>query len=255
MTRPNPFGQTDVTADEYREAIDVEDAVEYLSEGDVSDPRNCVEDFVKQVPDLLEWLADNGRSFPWRRADDPWRIYISEILLQRTRAEAVKDVYDEFFDRFPEPEYVIEADDEEIFTTVKSLGFGNQRTRSLREAAHLCSEHEGTPPADVDVLKEPWRVGPYSARACLLFGHEIPVALVDSNIARIVGRVFEYSMPSQPHKATAVYDLMESLTPQTGDLARGFYFSLLDLGAAICRSETPECDTCPLFEGCVYSSA
>lgn len=248
-----PFGQTQISASEYAELVDRDKIVSYLEAVEATDPRPGVTRFIETIPVLLEWLDQYGRDYPWRHTTDPWRIYATEILLQRTRADAVADIYESFFADFPTPSAVVAADEQTIFERVRSLGFGEQRTRSIRDAAQLCVEqNDGDVPADLEMLQEPWRVGPYSARACLLFAFHRPLALVDSNIARIIERVFDCEMPAQPHKSDNVYALMGSFIPDQPGLARAINFALLDLGALICTSQDPQCVECPLRACCAY---
>lgn len=255
MTDIDGLGRTQITASEFENQISRDNAVTYLSDNGVPQPEEQLDTFVQQVPALLSWVEQYGREYPWRKTTDPWEVYAAEILLQRTRADAVAGIYDDFFDKFPTPSAITEADEEDIFSAVETLGFGNQRTRSLQEAAQLCVEqHDGEVPADIDELKKPWRVGPYSARACLLFAYHEPVSLVDANIARIIERVFNYEMPQQPHKSDSVYALMDSLTPRDPEITRAFYLALLDLGALICTDEQPNCDRCPLEACCWFAS-
>lgn len=250
-----PFGQTQTTRNELDDLTNSEVATSLLEDRGVANSTAKVDSFLDQLPALLEWLETNGREYPWRVTTDPWRIYISEILLQRTRGDAVEEVYDTFFNHFPDPESLHLASDKEIYERVSPLGFGNQRTRTLKEVAELCYvEYGGKVPRELEELKRPWRVGPYSARACLLFAFDNPQALVDTNIARIVERVFSYDMPTQPHKSDEVYEFMESLTPRRGALARSFNLALLDLGDLICTNSSPMCSQCPLNTCCVYAS-
>ncbi len=249
-----PFGRTRITAAEYEELIDSSEIIEHLDTKGVSDPRVRVNEFIESIPDLLAWLEQHGRNYPWRHTTNPWRIYATEILLQRTRADAVADIYEEFFISFPNPGAVVETEEQAIFDVIQSLGFGNQRTQSIREAARLCVEqHDGKVPADLDELKKPWRVGPYSARACLLFAFNTPLALVDANISRIVERVYGYEMPEQPHKSGEVYTFMQALLPSDPAVARSFTFALLDLGALICTEADPRCRVCPLNSWCLFA--
>ena len=248
-----PFGRTNVSVDEVRTLIDSEQAASLLENQGVPGADERVRVFVNSVPGLLEWLAQQGRDFPWRHTTDPWRVYISEILLQRTRGDAVEAIYDEFFARYSDPASLDSASADEIQAVVSSLGFGNQRTRTLQEVAELCTrEYNGSVPQDLEELQRPWRVGPYSARACLLFAFGEPVALVDANVARVVGRVFDYEMPTQPHKSDIVYELMEALVPADGQLARAFTLAILDLGAMVCTPGTPACKQCPLNDCCAF---
>jgi A/G-specific adenine glycosylase len=247
------FGRTDVKQATLTEQIGLESAERLLRAHNVKNPRERLEQFVVDLPVLLAWLEANGRLYPWRETTDPWRVYITEILLQRTRGDAVASVYDDFFAKYPDPESLHSAPRAEIKDTVQSLGFGNQRTRSLQESAALIvNEHNGSVPPSLEALKSPWRVGDYSARATLLFAFQQPQPLVDANIARIVGRYFDYPMPDQPHKQVDVYDLMRALTPTDPGVARGMYFAFLDLGAMICTPEAPKCNFCPLSDGCQY---
>jgi A/G-specific adenine glycosylase len=237
------------------ELVRVDRASQLLHENGKPDSEIQIRSFIQTVPDLLDWLEQHGREFPWRYTTDPWRVYVSEILLQRTRGGAVAAIYDEFFNRFPDPETLYRADEEEIHDVVSSLGFGNQRTRTLQDVAELCHcEYGGDVPQDLEVLKQPWRVGPYSARACLQFAFNEPHALVDANVARVIERVLDYEMPTQPHKSDTVYELMECLVPDDPEIARAFNLALLDLGALICTPDKPQCPACPLEDCCAFAA-
>lgn len=250
-----PFGRTAVTPSEIWDAVNIEPAVDVLVAQDRSETiaRQQVEAFVSTVPSLLTWLSENGRQFSWRQTTDPWRVYIAEILLQRTRADAVAKVYDTFLDRYPGAEQLNDATEDEIYEVVKSLGFGNQRTRTLQDVASvLVEDYGGDVPRDLDALQKPWRVGPYCARATMVFAFGVPLSLVDRNFARVVRRVFDYSMPSQPHKDEQVQKLLNGITPMSGELARAFNLAILDLGAIACLPTKPKCHVCPLQSCCAY---
>jgi len=251
-----PFGRTRVTVDELRKSVDIESAGNELASADVSNPELAVDSFVESVPALLAWLKEHGREYPWRQTTEPWRVYATEMLLQRTRSDAVDNVYRDFFARFPDPGAILAADEDRLRNVVRPLGFFNHRVRTLQEAAELCvDEYDGMVPDDIEALQRPWRVGPYTARACLLFAFGEPLAIVDTNTARIAGRVFDYPLPSQPHKSASLYRLLDALVPVDASLARAFNLALLDLGAMICTSETPDCVNCPLASACVYAKS
>ncbi|WP_247729562.1 hypothetical protein [Halovivax limisalsi] len=251
-----PFGRTRVSVAELRAGIDVETASEELLSADVSNPEEAIESFIEYLPSLLVWLEEHGREYPWRSTTDPWRIYATEILLQRTRSDAVDEIYADFFTRYPDPGALLIADEDSLRDTVRPLGFVNHRERTLREAAELCvEEHNGDVPEDIDALQRPWRVGPYTARASLIFAFGKPLAIVDTNTARITGRVFDYPLPSQPHKSSSFYRLLDALVPADPSLARAFNLALLDLGALICTGGNPDCNNCPLAPACTYAAA
>ncbi len=248
-----PFGRTDVTADDLFDLIDLEQAQSIAAAGGVEDSENRIQDFFESIPVLLTWLGENGREYPWRYTTDPYTIYVTEILLQRTRADAVNTIYGEFFEQFPDPEALHEADESDIRDCVRSLGFVNHRTRTLLEVAELiCEDHAGDVPDDLDELMQPWRVGPYSARACQVFARGKSRALIDSNFARVVQRVLGYDMPQQPHKSDEVYALLDSLVPSDPAIARSFNLAILDLGALVCTPNRPSCRECPLQTCCYY---
>jgi A/G-specific adenine glycosylase len=252
-----PFGKTETTAREIRASVASEQAVKLLlKQGQSSEEaKKRVDSFLASIPELLQWLDNHGRCYPWREALDPWKVYVAEILLQRTRGDAVEKVYADFLSEFPAPDALQQATEEQIFELVRPLGFGNQRTKSLLDVGEILNEqYGGEVPADLEALQEPWRVGPYCARATLLFAHEQPMALVDSNFARVFGRVLDYEMPSQPHKSDDVYQLIEGLTPGVPELARAFNFAILDLGDAVCEASSPRCSECPLEKCCAYAA-
>lgn len=250
-----PFGRTSVSKAELHSLIDIETAVNVLKQEIGAGACDRVSRFIEQQPTLLAWLADNGRKYPWRLTQDPWRVYISEILLQRTRADAVADIYNDFFNLFPGPDSLNRASENEIKQMVKSLGFSNHRTRTLQDVAQLCkTEHEGNVPESLAELQQPWRVGPYTARATMMFAFNKPVALVDTNVARVTERVFGFEMPSQPHKSDHVYRFMDALVPDDPAVCRAINLSFLDLADAICTPESPDCQNCPLGPACAFWS-
>lgn len=247
------LGRTDVSVEDIRAGIDLERAADSLEYWDVEGSLEKIESFIDCFPQLLEWLENNGRRYPWRETRDPWRVYITEILLQRTRADAVASIYDNFFKKYPNPEALKMASETEVYQEIQSLGFGNQRAKTLAEVGEfLTDEHGGDVPCSIEALQEPWRTGPYVARATVLFAFEQPVALVDSNFARILSRVFNIDLPQQPHKSDEFYQLLESLVHSEYDIARAINFALLDLGAIICTPQSPNCSACPLLPGCEY---
>jgi A/G-specific adenine glycosylase len=246
-------GRTRVTEDEIVDVVDIESAIEALSEAGIEDASTQVQRFVSSLPDLLEWFEQHGRQYPWRETADPWRIYATEILLQRTRADAVDKVYTPFFERFETPQDLRDASEKTIRETVRSLGFVNHRVRTLKEAVEMvCDGHDGEVPDSIEQLKQPWRVGDYTARAVCIFAHGDSLALVDTNFARVLGRFLGYDMPNQPHKSKEVYRIFDHLVPKIPDVARAYNFAILDLGALICVSGEPLCGECPVSGGCTY---
>lgn len=248
-----PFGRTRVDFVELQGKIQIQEGIELAKQNRLENAETRIQLFVEHIPDLLRWLEVHGRKYPWRETIEPWRVYLTEILLQRTRADAVAKIYHQFFDRFPDPESLHEAPESEIKDLVRTLGFVNHRTKSLQDVGEiLIQKHGGSVPDSVEALKEPWRVGEYSARACQLFARDQPYALIDANFARVIGRVLGYEMPRQPHKSEDVYAFLDALVPSDPDLARAFNLAVLDLGALICTPDNPNHVECPFQDICVY---
>ena len=248
-----PFGRTDITVEELKQLVGTEEAATQAEKGGVNDAKNQIEDFITCIPDLLNWLEEHGRSYSWRETKDPWKVYLAEILLQRTQGDAVEKIYSDVVQRFPDPKALNQASEEEIREAVHSLGFVNHRQRTLEEVGRIfIQDFDGEIPDLIEDLKKPWRVGDYSARATQLFARGKPMSLVDSNFARVIGRVLGYEMPQQPHKSDDVYALLDALTPTDPDVARSFNLAILDLGALVCTPNSPDCESCPISATCQY---
>jgi len=248
-----PFGETSVTSHKVRKSINYEKSLALLHENIKGSGEDNLDRLLQDFPDLLKWLEDNGRDYPWRWTTEPWEVYVAEILLQRTRADAVADVFPQFVERYPDAGSLYRAENDEIRDMVECLGFVNHRIKCLDSVSeHVVENHDGEVPDSVEELKKPWRIGNYCARASLLFSRGVSLALVDTNIARIIERVLKYNMPEQPHKSKELYTFMDALTPADSNLARAFNLAMIDLGALVCRSGNPTCEKCPLRGSCNY---
>lgn len=237
--------------EEIRELIERDSAIEQLEEMGAENPSTAIEEYIASVPDLLEWFDNNGREYPWRKTSDTWKILIAEIFLQRTRADAVSEVFPGFVEKYPDPESLYTADEQEVKSQIKSLGFVNQRTETLKALSRLLvEEYNGSIPENIDELKQSWRIGEYVVRAVKIFAREEPIPLVDSNIARIIGRTFDIDLPDQPHKSDELYELMDYLTPKGPKVTQKYYLALIDLGALVCTTENPDHDSCPFRNLC-----
>lgn len=252
---PLPFGDTDLSTKEAARLIAIDEAAALVAASDVTDAEKRVREFVEIVPDLLTWLEDNGREFPWRHTTDPWEVYTAEILLQRTRADLVASVYPWFIEKYPCPAVLQNTAFESVRADVETLGLGEKRATSLTDAADLfCTVYDGRVPQSVEALKEPRYVGDYSARATMLFAFGEPQPLVDVNFSRVIGRVLGYEMPSRPHQSNQIYELCEALVPSEPTVARAYSLAVLDVGAAICTATDPSCSVCPANRYCRYAS-
>lgn len=196
--------------------------------------------------DLLDWYDANARTLPWRGERDPYRVWLSEIMLQQTQTETVKGYYARFLDRFPTVGDLAAAPEEAVLKLWEGLGYYS-RARNLHAAAKLVAgELGGHFPGSAAQLRRLPGVGPYAANAIasIAWGEAVPA--LDGNQARVLARVLAW----EPELKTP-FDLLE---PAAGLISRerpgDYNQALMDLGAGICRPRDARCDLCPVACHC-----
>ena len=201
---------------------------------------------------VLKWADENLSDFPWRQRRTPYEVLIAELLLKRTTATAAARVYEDFLLKFPSLQHIVSASDEELIQALSSVGLQYQRARFVKKlATWILSKHGGCLPGDLKELLEVPGLGNYSATAILSFGYGIPAAVLDTNVERILLRVFRDTLPPRP-SWTLLRKVATSLLPK--DSHRRYNYGLLDLGRLICRYSEPRCGECPLSSGCTHYS-
>jgi len=192
---------------------------------------------------LLRWYDHNRRDLPWRRDRDPYRVWLSEVMLQQTRVAAVQEHYRRFLQRFPTVERLAAAREASVLAAWSGLGY-YRRARMLHAAAkRIVSEHTGRFPASTKGLRALPGIGPYTAAAIASIAFGKPVAAVDGNVERVLGRVQGKNLVGKELWQTAE----ELLSPQRpGD----FNQAMMDLGATVCLPRHPRCLMCPVFDLC-----
>ena len=199
---------------------------------------------------MLKWADKNFSNFPWRQCRSPYEVLVAEVLLKRTTATAAARVYEDFLIRFPSLQDIASASDEELVGSLSSVGLQRQRTRSMKHlAAWLLSRHGGCIPSDLENLSEVPGLGSYSTTAILSFGYGVPAAVLDTNVERILIRVFGNTLPPRPSWAL-LRKVAQDLLPR--DRHREYNYGLLDLGRLVCRYVNPKCGECPLASVCAY---
>lgn len=193
---------------------------------------------------LLAWYDQNRRQLPWRGEPDPYRIWISEVMLQQTRVGAVISYYRNFLQRFPDVATLASAKPQAVLAAWSGLGY-YRRARALHEAAKMVvAEHGGELPRSVARLRELPGFGAYTAAAVASIAFHEPVAVVDGNVERVLTRLF--ARPEM--KRSEVWELAQKLlaVARPGD----FNQAMMELGATVCLPGEPLCARCPLFRGC-----
>ena len=194
---------------------------------------------------LLNWYDHNARILPWREEPTPYRVWISEIMLQQTRVEAVKPYYERFMKELPDIEALASVDDDKLMKLWEGLGYYN-RARNLKIAANqILEEFEGKMPGDYDKLLTLKGIGEYTAGAIGSIAFGLPVAAVDGNVLRVITRISadERDILKQSTKRAVTGELLE-IIPK--DRAGDFNQALMELGAVVCvPNGQPKCDQCP----------
>jgi A/G-specific adenine glycosylase len=198
---------------------------------------------------LLGWWAANRRDLPWRRTRDPWAVLVAETMLQSTLVPRVTPRYGPFLERFPTPAAAAEAPVGELIAAWAGLGF-NRRAVSLRATAlAVCERHGGRVPDDLGSLLALPGVGPYTARAVLVFAHGQDIGLVDTNAGRFVAR----ALAGRPVGRAEAQALADAAVPPGRGWAWGQ--AVFDLGATVCRRRSPACAACPVAGWCRWALA
>ncbi len=198
---------------------------------------------------LLDWFDNNKREMPWRDSDSPYRIWVSEIMLQQTRVDQAQPYFDRFIDRFPTVHDLAEASQQEVLRVWEGLGYYS-RARNLHQAAQtVVTEYEGQLPRNYNEIIQLKGIGPYTAAAVLSIAFNKPHAAVDGNIVRVLSRYFgiEEDVRSSTTRRK-IQELADDLIDQKrpGD----FNQSLMELGALVCTPNEPLCHECPLRQKC-----
>jgi len=198
---------------------------------------------------LLAWYSRRQRSLPWRETSDPYRIWISEIMLQQTQVDTVIPYYQRFMKYFPDVHALAGAELAQVLKAWENLGYYS-RAKNIHKAARIIIDRfAGRIPDTPDAIKTLPGIGEYSAGAILSIAHGKPLPAVDGNVRRILSRVFAIRRPvDDPREQKKLHALAATLVPakRPGD----FNQALMDLGATICKPKNPGCAVCPIAAWC-----
>jgi A/G-specific adenine glycosylase len=197
---------------------------------------------------LLAWYDRNRRDLPWRQDRDPYRVWLSEIMLQQTRVAAVLDHYQRFLQRFPTVQKLASARESSVLAAWSGLGY-YRRARMLHAAAkEIVKQHGGKFPGEIAELRALPGIGRYTAAAIASIVFNSPTAVVDGNVERVLGRVFGTGLAGEP-LWQAADALLNRRRP--GD----FNQAMMELGAIVCLPRQPRCSICPVISLCATRGA
>ncbi|MCO5176488.1 MAG: A/G-specific adenine glycosylase [Thermomicrobiales bacterium] len=198
---------------------------------------------------LLTWYRSAHRKLPWRDTHDPYRILVSEVMLQQTQVDRVVPKYHEFLALFPDIAALADAPPSEVIRAWAGLGYNRRALGLHRTARAVMDEYGGTLPACVDELKKLPGIGPYTAGAIACFAYRQDVGFIDTNIRRVLHRVI--AGPDVPDPQMTAREL-EAIAQHVVPAGDGYEWNqaLMELGATICRARAVRCDICPLAADC-----
>ena len=208
------------------------------------DSRSGIESRLPAIA-VLEWAAGRREDLPRRRTRDPWAVLVSELMLQQTQVARVVPRWHQFLDRFPTVSECASAPVGDVVTEWAGLGYNRRAVNLHRTAVQLGESHGGVVPDDLnDLLRLPG-LGPYTARAVLAFAYERDVAVVDTNVGRILARHRGERLTARAAQAFA-----DELVP----VGMGWSWNqgMLDLGALVCTKRSPSCSRCPIASSCTW---
>ncbi|MDX9748064.1 MAG: A/G-specific adenine glycosylase [Paludibacter sp.] len=198
---------------------------------------------------LADWYGHYRRELPWRETRDPYRIWISEVILQQTRVNQGMEYYLRFVDRFPDVRSLAEASEQEVLAMWQGLGYYS-RARNLHTAAkQVVSQHKGIFPRSYEAVRDLKGIGDYTAAAICSIAYDLPYAVVDGNVYRVLSRLFAIDTPVDSTQGKKEFQelaqtILEVKNPGLHNQA------IMEFGALACVPANPDCENCPLQMNC-----
>ena len=203
---------------------------------------------------LLDWYAREGRDLPWRRTRDPYRIWLSEVILQQTRVAQGTEYYLRFTERFPDVASLAAAPEDEVLKLWQGLGYYS-RARNLHAAARQVVERFGGRfPVALEEVRSLCGVGDYTAAAICSAAYDAPCAVVDGNVYRVLARLFDLDAPIDSTAGKRAFAELAQLQLDTAHPGR-YNQAIMDFGALRCIPSSPRCEACPLAGQCLALAA
>ena len=205
-------------------------------------------DFLPET--LLPWFAEHRRDLPWRRDREPYHVWLSEIMLQQTRVEAVRGYYERFLTALPTVQALADAPEDRLLKLWEGLGYYS-RARNMQKAAQvIVTQHGGVFPREYDDVRALPGVGPYTAGAICSICFELPTPAVDGNVLRVAARLLRLDAPvTEERIKRGIGEMLEKIYPagRCGDFTQ----ALMELGATVCLPNgEPKCALCPVAAFC-----
>jgi A/G-specific adenine glycosylase len=197
---------------------------------------------------LMRWFRSHGRDLPWRRTRDPYHIVVSEFMLQQTQVSRVEQYYHAFLDRYPTIHHLARARPTSVRASWQGLGYYRRAANLHLLARTVVRERHGQLPTDIADLQQLPGIGRYTAGAVAAFAYERAEPAVDTNVDRVIRRVFlgPRARPSEER----VWRIAAAIVPRAGRAAWTFNQGIMELGALICTARVARCERCPVRPSC-----
>jgi len=198
---------------------------------------------------LLIWFNENQRFMPWRETKDPYKIWLSEVMLQQTQVDTVIPYYNRFIEQYPDPESLASAHDDDVLKLWEGLGYYRRCHNFIQAVRDVNTQYDGKVPDDPNHFKQLPGVGDYTTAAVMSIAYNHVLPVVDGNVIRVITRF--YMISDDVGKAATkknILDRMTRLIP--GDTPGDFNQAVMELGALVCTPKNPRCDECPISEYC-----
>lgn len=198
--------------------------------------------------DLIDWFKENQRQMPWRETTDPYKIWVSEVMLQQTQVDTVRDYYMRFIERFPTVKALAEAPENEVLKYWEGLGYYSRARNFHTAAKEVVSNYKGTVPIDPTIFKTLKGVGPYTQASVMSIAFNHPLPTVDGNVFRVWSRLNndDTDIALQSTRKRYEHELLPYVETESGT----FNQAMMELGALICTPKTPLCIFCPVQTHC-----
>ena len=198
---------------------------------------------------LLEWYRRHGRDLPWRRTSDPYHILVSEVMLQQTQVDRVLPKYHEWLEKYPSLEALAAAPEEDVTETWRPLGYNIRPRRLHAIARESVARYGGALPDDEETLRSFKGIGEYTAGAVMSFAFGRRAAILDTNVARVLFRIFIGRGNPKAHAMKRhLWEVSRTVLPHRHVF--DFNQALMDFGATLCTARKPACLACPMSAGC-----
>ncbi|MGA7307291.1 MAG: A/G-specific adenine glycosylase [Rhodothermales bacterium] len=198
---------------------------------------------------LLDWYGMHARDLPWRRSDDPYEVWVSEIMLQQTRVEQAWPYFERFLQRFPDVSTLASAQLDDVLLLWEGLGYYSRARNLHRAARQVVQDFEGAFPDDVVQARKLAGVGPYTAAAIVSISFGKPEPAIDGNVTRVLARYLALELQVDRAEGRRAIGIAAQTLIDPQDPG-AFNQAMMDLGASVCTPTAPACDACPLVDAC-----